>query len=172
MDVRSDTGESQHAEVGQASKTNASVSRWSSDSKCDSSMVFSACSVVQEAGRRPSVLNDETCGVEASMRSSSSLLRTRSQTSRSSRSTWNIPSPPASPSLDSLPLIPDDAGAAFASKRLTTDTNDSTTAHYRHGIAIKSNASLPMCATMEAFAIELSPSAHLFADFTKTPVRG
>jgi hypothetical protein len=40
MDVGSDAGESQQAEVVEASKTNASVSRWSSDSKSDSSMVF------------------------------------------------------------------------------------------------------------------------------------
>ena len=34
----------------------------------------------------------------------------------------------------SLPLIPDDAGAVFASKHLTTDTDDPTTAHYRHEV--------------------------------------
>ena len=158
IDVGSDTGESHQAEVIEAPKTNASISRWSSDSKYDSSAVFSTYSVGQEAGWRPSVSNDETCGVELSMRSPSSLLRTRSQTSRSSQSTWSIPSPSASPSLDSLPLTPDDTGAAFA--------------YYRHSVAMKSDASLPTCTAMGAFAIELSLSARLFTDFIKASVRG
>ena len=155
MDVGSDTGEPQQAEVVEAPKTNASISRWSSDLKYDSSVVFSTYSLGREAGRRPSVSNDEACGVEASMHSPFSLLRTRSQTSRSSQSTWSIPSPSASPSLDSLPLMPDDTGAALA--------------YDRHGAPIKSDALLPMCTTMEAFT---SPSARLFADFAETPARG
>jgi len=44
MDVGSDAGESQQAEVVEASKTNASISRWSSDSKSDSSMIFATYS--------------------------------------------------------------------------------------------------------------------------------
>ena len=177
MDVGSDAGESQQAEVVEASKTNASVSRWSSDSKSDSSMVFTTYSAAQKAGWRPSVSNDETCAVEASMRSSSfpsslvSLPRTRFQTSRSSQSTWSIPSPSASPSLDSLPITPDDPGATFATKRLTINTDNCTTTYYRHSVAMKTDASLSMYTAMEASAIELSPSARLFADFSKTPVR-
>ena len=177
MDVGSEAGESQQAEVVEASKTNASVSRWSSDSKSDSSMVFATYSAAQKAGWRPSVSNDETCAVEASMRSSSfpaslvSLPRTQFQTSHSSQSTWSIPSPSASPSLDSLLVTPDDPGATFATKRLTINTNNCTTTYYRHSVAMRTDASLSVYTAMEASAIELSPSARLFADFTKTPVR-
>jgi len=177
MDVGSDTGDSQQAEVVEASKTNASVSRWSSDSKSDSSMVFATYSAAQKATWRPSISNDETCAVEASMRSSSfptslvSLPRTRFQTSRSSQSTWSIPSPSASPSLDSFPVTPDDPGATFATKRLTINTDNCTTTYYRHSVAMKTDASLSVYTAMEASAIELSPSARLFADFAKTPVR-
>ena len=60
-------GESRQAEVVEASKTNASVSRWGSDSKSDSSTVFATYSAAQKAARRSSVSN------EASMRSSSRL---------------------------------------------------------------------------------------------------
>jgi hypothetical protein len=177
MDVGSDAGESQQAEVVEASKTDASVSRWSSDSKSDSSMVFATYSAAQKAAWRPSVSNDETCAVEASMRSSSfptslvSLPRTRYQTSRSSQSTWSIPSPSASPSFDSLPITPDDPSATFATKRLTINTDNCTTTYYRHSVAMKTDASLSVYTAMEASAIELSPSARLFADFAKTPVR-
>jgi len=177
MDIGSDTGESQQPEAVEASKTNASVSRWSSDSKSDSSMVFATYSAAQKAAWKPSVSNDETCAVEASMRSSSfpaslvSLPRTRYQTSRSSQSTWSIPSPSASPSLDSLPVTPDDPDATFATKRLTINTDNCTTTYYRHSVAMKTDASLSMYTAMEASAIELSPSARLFADFPKTPVR-
>lgn len=177
MDVGSDTGESQQAEVVEASKTNASVSRWSSDSKSDSSMVYATYSAAQKAAWRPSVSNDETCAVEASMRSSSfpaslvSLPRTRYQTSHSSQSTCSIPSPSASPSFDSLPVTPDDPGATFATKRLTINTDNCATTYYRHSVAMKTEASLSMYTAMEASAIELSPSARLFADFAKTPVR-
>ena len=177
MDVGSDAGESQQAEVVEASKTNASVSRWSSDSKSDSSMVFATYSAAQKAAWRPSVSNDETCAVEASMRSSSfpaslvSLPRTRFQTSHSSQSTWSIPSPSASPSLDSLPVTPDDPSATFATKRLTINTDNCATTYYRHSVAMRTDASLSMYTAMEASAIELSPSARLFADFAKTPVR-
>lgn len=111
------------------------------------------------------------------MRSSSfptslvSLPRTRFQTSRSSQSTWSITSPSTSPSLDSLPVTPDDPGATFATKRLTINTDNCTTTYYRHSVAMKTDASLSMYTAMEASAIELSPSARLFADFAKTPVR-
>ena len=177
MDVGSDAGDSQQAEVVEASKTNASVSRWSSDSKSDASMVFATYSAAQKAAWRPSVSNSETCAVEASMRSSSfptsliSLPRTRFQTSRSSQSTWSIPSPSASPSLDSLPVTPDDPGATFATKRLTINTNNCATTYYRHSVAMKTDASLSMYTAMEASAIELTPSARLFADFTKPLLR-
>ena len=60
MDVGSDAGESQKAEVFQASKTNVSVSQWSSDSKPDSSMVFATYSAMQKAVWRPFVSNDKT----------------------------------------------------------------------------------------------------------------
>ena len=133
MDVGSDAGESQQAEVVEDSKTNASVSRWGSDSKSDSSTVFATYSAAQKAARSPSVLNGETCAVEASMHSSSfptllaSLPKTRFQTSNSFQSTWSIPSPSASPSLDSLPVTADDPGATFATKRLTINTDNRTT---------------------------------------------
>lgn len=177
MDVGSDTGESQQAEVVEASKTNASVSRWSSDSKSDASMVFATYSAAQKAAWRPSVSNSETCAVEASMRSSSfptsliSLPRTQFQTSRSSQSTWSIPSPSPSPSFDSLPVTPDNPSATFATKRLTINTDNCATTYYRHSVAMKTDASLSMYTAMEASAIELSPSARLFVDFTKPLVR-
>jgi hypothetical protein len=122
-------------------------------------------------------LNSKTCAVEASMRSSLfptsliSLPRTRFQTSCSSQSTWSIPSPSASPSLDSLPVTPDDPGATFATKRLTTNTNNCATTYYRQSITVKTDASLSMYTVMEASAMELTPSARLFADFTKPLVR-
>ena len=49
MDVGSDAGELQQAEVVETSKTNASVSQWSSDSKSDSSMAFATYSAAQKA---------------------------------------------------------------------------------------------------------------------------
>ena len=149
MDVGSDAGESQQAEVVETSKTNASISRWSSDLKSDSSMVFASYSATQKAAWRPSVLNDKTCAVEASMCSCSfptsliSLPRTRFQTSNSSQSTRSIPSPSASPSLDSLPVTPDDPGATFATKRLTINTDNRTTTYYRHSVAMRTDASPP-----------------------------
>ena len=85
---------------------------------------------------------------EASIYSSSfpaslvSLPRTRYQISRSSQSTWSIPSPPASPSLDSLPVTSDDP--AFVTKRLTINTDNRTTTYYRHSVAIRSDAPLPV----------------------------
>ena len=50
MDVGSDAGESQQAEVVKVSKTSASISWWSLDSKSDSSMVF--CHVFHRPLRR------------------------------------------------------------------------------------------------------------------------
>ena len=58
MDVWSDAGGSQQADVVEASKTNVPVSRWSSDSKSNSSFV--TYSATQKAAWRPSVSNDET----------------------------------------------------------------------------------------------------------------
>ena len=72
MYVGSDPGESQQAGVVGVSGAGASVSRWGSDSKSDSSMVIAMYSATQKAVWRPSVSNDETCAVEASMRPSSS----------------------------------------------------------------------------------------------------
>ena len=176
MDVGTGAGESQQAEVVEASKMNASVSRWSSDSKSDSSMVYATYSAAQKAAWRPSVSNDKTCAVEASMHSSSfpaslvSLPGTRFQTSCSLQSTWSIPSPSASPSLNLLPVTPDDPGATFATKRLTINTDNYTTTYYCHSVAMKTDVLLSMYTVMEASAIKFTPSAHLFTDFAKTPV--
>ena len=71
MDVWSDAGESQQAEVVEASKTDASVSRWSSDSKSDFSMIFATHSAAQKTTWRSSVSNGETCAVDVLMCSSS-----------------------------------------------------------------------------------------------------
>jgi hypothetical protein len=92
--------------------------------------------------------------------------------SHSSQSTWNIPSPSALPSLDLLPITPDDPGAAFATKRLTINTNNCTTTYYHHSVAMRTDVSLSVYTMMEVSAIELSPSTRLFADFAKTPIRG
>jgi hypothetical protein len=100
-----------------------------------------------------------------------SLPRTRYQTSRSSQSTWSIPSPSALQSFDLLPITPDDPSATFATKCLTINTNDCTTTYYRHSVAMKTDAPPPVYTATEASAIELSPFARLFADFAKTPVR-
>ena len=67
MGVGSDAGELQQAEVFEASKTSAPVSRWSLDLKSDSSTVITTYSAVQKAAWRPSVSNG--------MRSSSFPLR-------------------------------------------------------------------------------------------------
>ena len=90
MDVGSDARESQQAKVVEASKMNASASRWSSDSKFDSSMVFATYSAAQNAAWRPSVSNGETCTVEASSFPTSLVFlpRIRFQTSNPSQSTW------------------------------------------------------------------------------------
>jgi hypothetical protein len=147
--VGSDAGELQQAEAVEPSKTNASVSRWSSDSKSDSFMVFASYSAAQKAAWRPSVSNDETCAVKASMRSCSlptslvSLPRTRFQTSNSSQSTWSIPSPSASPSLDLLPVTPDDPGATFVTKRLTINADSCTITCYRHSVAMRTDVLPP-----------------------------
>ena len=88
---------------------------------------------------------------EAFMRSSSfpaslvSLPRPRYQASRSSQSTWSIPSPSPSQLLLPLPATHDGLGAAFYTKRLPiVDTNSWTTAHHRRSVAIKSDAPLSM----------------------------
>ena len=60
MDVGSDAGESQQSRVAEVSKTN---SRWSSDS----SAVFVTYSAMEKAAWRPSVSNDETFSVNASV---------------------------------------------------------------------------------------------------------
>ena len=85
------------------------------------------------------------------MRSSSfpaslvSLPRPRYQASRSSQSTWSIPTPSPSQSLLPLPVTHDGPGAAFYTKRLPiVDTNSWTTAHHRRSVAIKSDAPLSM----------------------------
>ena len=72
--------------------------------------------------------------------------------------------------VDSLPGTPENPDDTFATKRLTINTNNCTTTYYRHSVAMKTDASLSMYTVMEASAIELSPSARLFADFSKTPV--
>jgi hypothetical protein len=75
------------------------------------------------------------------------LSRTRFQTSGSFQFTWSFPSTSAPASLDSLPIIPDDCGAT-------------------------TGVPLSMSTAIEAYAIEPSPSARLFADFSRTPARG
>ena len=177
MYVGSDPRESQQAEVVEVSKPNASVFRWSSDLKSHSSMVLATYSAAQKAAWRPSISNDETCAVEASMHSSPSPpLSSPSQEPGSKYPTpLNQPgvSPPHRlrlPSLDSLPVTPDYPGATFATKRLTTNTDSYTTTYHRHSVAMRSHTLLSVCIAMEASAIELSPSARLFADSAKTPV--
>ena len=70
-----------------------------------------------------------------------------------------------------LPVTPDDPGATFATKRLTINTDNCTTTYYRHSVAMRTNGSPSVYTVMEASTIELLPSARLFADFAKTPVR-
>jgi hypothetical protein len=70
-----------------------------------------------------------------------------------------------------LPVTPDDPGATFATKRLTINTNNCATTYYRRSVAMNTDASLSMYTAMEASAIELTPSARLFTDFTKPLVR-
>ena len=86
-----------------------------------------------------------------------------------SQSTWSIPSPSASPSLDSLPVTPDYPGATFATKHLAINTDNCTTTYYLHSVTMRTHVSLSVSTTMEASAIELSPSARLSADSAKTP---
>jgi len=82
-----------------------------------------------------------------------------------------LPPPSASLSLNPLPVTPDNPDDTFATKRLIINTNNCTTSHYRHSVAMKTDASLPMYTMMEASAIKLSPSTHLPADPAKTPDR-
>ena len=73
--------------------------------------------------------------------------------------------------LDSLPVTPGDLAAAFATKRLTINTDNCTATYHRHSMAMRTDALLSVYAATETSVIELSLSGHLFDDFAKTPVR-
>jgi serine/threonine protein kinase len=159
MDVGSDAAESQQAETVEAPKAeNSSISRWSSESKSDSEMVFATQSATNSTLWRCSVSNDATCGIEASMRSTSlsntfvsSKPRAMDETQPSlSQSTWSVGSRSPSPSLVSYPATPNDLDAKFETKRLTINTAGCNTGYYRNSVAMKSAMSGSLYTAMES----------------------
>lgn len=160
MDMGSDTAESQQAEVVEIPQAEASVSRWSSESKSDSAMVFATQSATDSKLWRCSLSNDANCGIEASMRSTSLsgtfVSVTKAQAADDddepslSHSTWSDTSRSSSPSIASFPATPNDPNAAFATKRLTINTAGCNTGYYRNSVTMKSESSASLCTAMES----------------------
>jgi hypothetical protein len=172
MDTGSEGCESQQPEVLEAPKHNTSVSRWSSDSKLDSDMVFAAHSTAESSLWRCSISNDATCGIEASMHSpslgdtfiSSKAGRMETTEPSFSQSAWSVPSRSSSPSVASYPITPNDPSGQFPSKRLTINTAGCPTGYYRNSVTMKSDGSYSMYTAMESSPP--SPTSCLFSSST------
>ena len=106
--------------------------------------------------------NDETCAVEASLR----LSCFSTPSAPSQEPGFNRPAPLHRLRRHSTRFL--SYLTMLATERLTINTGNCTT-KYRHNVIMRTDASLPMCAAMEASAIELSPSARLFPDFAEPP---